>query len=113
MHYQDNGDCFKSIRSLNQALSFEATEADVEQLLGISAASASRRIRNLVTSKQLRQIGKARKIRYIVYDAGYHRAAGSTHGPPLFILAFLRLLLLDFDANDQPMLTVSSRVLWK
>lgn len=47
----------------------EITRADVEQLLGISAASASRRIRNLVTSKQLRQIGKARNIRYTVYDA--------------------------------------------
>lgn len=46
----------------------EITRADVEQLLGISAASASRRIRNLVTSKQLRQIGKARNIRYTVYD---------------------------------------------
>lgn len=47
----------------------EITRADVEKLLGISAASASRRIRNLVTSKQLRQIGKARNIRYTVYDA--------------------------------------------
>ena len=47
----------------------EITRADVEQLLGISAASASRRIRNLVTSKQLRQIGKARNIRYTIYDA--------------------------------------------
>ena len=46
----------------------EITRADVEQLFGISAASASRRIRNLVTSKQLRQIGKARNIRYTVYD---------------------------------------------
>ena len=46
----------------------EITRADVEKLLGISAASASRRIRNLVTSKQLRQIGKARNIRYTVYD---------------------------------------------
>lgn len=47
----------------------EITRADVEQLLGISAASASRRIRNLVTSNQLRQIGKARNIRYTVYNA--------------------------------------------
>ena len=46
----------------------EITRADVERLFGISAASASRRIRNLVTSKQLRQIGKARNIRYTVYD---------------------------------------------
>ena len=53
----------------NQELANDFYRLHVEQLLGISAASASRRIRNMVTSKQLRQIGKARNIRYTIYDA--------------------------------------------
>lgn len=30
MHYQESGDCFESMRSLNQALSFEATEKEFQ-----------------------------------------------------------------------------------
>ncbi len=44
----------------------EITRADVEKLLGISTATAARRIRNLVERKQLKQIGTARNTKYTV-----------------------------------------------
>lgn len=51
----------------------EITRAEVETMFGISSASAARLIKNMVSSGQLMQCGRARNISYIINNEMYRR----------------------------------------